>query len=210
VDENGAVLAKNGVTVTIDGLTPAVTTTTNTDGKFEFLNVRNGTYNLSFSRTGLATFRRFGLPHVGGDQPTYLGTTTITQVSTSTVTALNATTSATNGTVTLNLTFANPVPMGTYRAAIFAGTGASVNQTTGMLLFTFTSSPAFPTTSYSTTITVGRATFTNAGFAAGTTVYLAAFGSTASLFSYSDPATGRFVYPALNATSSPVVSVVVP
>jgi hypothetical protein len=88
VDENGIQLAKTGVVVALDGVTPAVTATSDADGRFTLSNVRNGTYNITYSRTGYGTFRRIGVGHVGGDQATFLGTSTVSQVSTQTITNL--------------------------------------------------------------------------------------------------------------------------
>lgn len=211
IDENGAILAKSGVTVSVDGASPAITATTDADGKYTLANVRNGTYNLTYSRTGLATFRRFGLGHVGGDQPTYLGTLTITQVSTQTVTGFTAVSNAGAGTVTLTFTISSPTPPSAFRYALFASATSPASPTNGILLFT---GNAFPATSgmntFTFSTTVSRTNFTNAGFASGTAVNLTAYGSTSSLFSYSDPATGRFVYPALSTSPSPAVVVVVP
>ena len=211
VNENGTLLSKSGVTVSIDGANPAITATTDVDGKYTLANVRNGTYNLTYSRAGLATFRRFGLGHVGGDQPTYLGTLTITQVSTQTVTGFSAVPNTGAGTVMLTFTMSSPTPPSAFRYALYASATSPAGPTNGILLFT---GNVFPTTSGMNTLTfsttVNRITFTNAGFASGTTVNLAAYGSTSLLFSYSDPSTGRFVYPALNTTASPTATIVVP
>lgn len=210
VDENGSPLAKSGVVISIDGANPTATATSGTDGKFELPGVKSGTYNLSFTRNGLTTFRRFGLAHVGGDQPTYLGSVTLSQASTVTVPAFSATTSPGSGTVTFNLTMASPTPTTVFRYAVLANSSNSVSPATSPILFTSSAASSTSVTSYTSSITLSRTTLTNAGFASGSTVYLAAVGSTAALVAYSDPATGRLVYPALNPTASPVISVVVP
>ena len=67
VDEYGSPFSKSGVTVMLDGVTPAATVTTNADGRYEFAALRTGTYNLSFSRTGLSTTRHICVGHAGGD-----------------------------------------------------------------------------------------------------------------------------------------------
>lgn len=210
VDENGAALSKSGVIVSIDGTSPAVTATSNADGRFELTSVRNGTYNLTYTRSGLATFHRYGLGHVGGDQPTYLGTVSLSQIATSSVTALSATSSLLNGTVTLVVTLTSPTPTTNFRYALFASSTGPVASATGTLLFTSAATSAFSTTSYTFSTVLSRTTLTNAGFTVGSTVYLAAFGSTAVTAGYSDPATGRVLYPALSPAASPTVSVVVP
>jgi Carboxypeptidase regulatory-like domain len=209
-DENGGLLAKNGVIVSIDGANPAISATTNADGKYEFTNVRAGTYNLTYTRTGLATFHRYGLGHIGGDQPTYLGTLSMSQVSSMTVPSFTATSNPSSASVSLSLNVASPTPTSTFRYALFASASPTVNPATATLLFTSTGTGTTTSTFYSFSTIVSRASLNNAGFATGTTVYLAAFGSTAVLAGYSDPATGRVTYPALNPTGSSVAAVVVP
>ncbi|MBD2768782.1 carboxypeptidase regulatory-like domain-containing protein [Hymenobacter sp. BT664] len=207
VDENGVQLSKTGVLVTLDGVTPAITATSDADGRFTLSNVRAGTYNIVYSRAGYGTFRRIGVGHVGGDQATFLGTSTMSQVSTQTITSL------TNGssnmiTVYLNLTVASPVPTNTFRVAFFASASPNPTPATGILISTSTiGSGGTFATYYSTTVGINRFSLTNAGFASGTTVYLAAFGATSVFPSYLDPATGRAVYPTFSTTSSPGIAV---
>lgn len=210
VDENGASIGKSGVVVSIDGTNPAVTATSDADGKYTFASLKNGTYNLTYLRSGLATFHRYGVGHVGGDQPTYLGTLTLSQVSTQSVPSFTASANPTTGIVALSVTVTSPTPTTTFRYALFAATGTPVNATTGSLVFTSSIITTAPTTSYTFQTSLTRASLNNLGFASGTTVNLAAYGSTASLASYSDPATGKFVYPALGTVSSPIATVVVP
>ncbi|GAA3953043.1 hypothetical protein GCM10022406_38490 [Hymenobacter algoricola] len=202
VDENGSSVAKNGVTVTLEGAT-SQTATSDANGRFEFLNMRNGTYNLTYTRAGYATARRFAVAHVGGDQPTFLGTTLVTQVSGSLVSNLSFGTASTTfvpATFTLN----NPNPANsTYRVSFFASTSPNVTSANGTLLTTFVlNGPGTTNTSFSKT------SFTNAGFPVGTTVYVVAYGSAANLASYTDPTTGRFVFTSLSPTPSNVASVV--
>jgi len=209
-DENGTQLSKAGVLVTLDGVTPAVTATSDVDGRFTLTNVRNGTYNLTFSRAGYATFRRLAVSHVGGDQPTFLGTSILSQLSTPVITTF------TNGApstaqVNVNLIINSPTPTNTFRAAFFASTSPNPTLANGI----YVTAVAFgtggaPTTSYPTSFPISRTSFINAGFASGTTVYVAAFGSTNFFASYIDVATGRVVYPTFNPTSSPVITVVIP
>jgi len=209
IDEQGtALLPKSGVVVSVDGANPAITATTNADGRFELPSVRTGTYNLTYSRAGLATFRRIGVGHVGGDQPTYLGPITISQTSTITVPAFAAFNSF--GNVAFNLTLVSPTPTTTFRYALLASATPMLTSSTAVVLTTSTAVANTNNTVHQTSISYSRTLLTNAGFASGTTVYLAATGSTSFSSTYSDPATGRLVYPALNQTISPVMSIVVP
>ena len=215
VDENGNLsTTKSGIVVSIDGTNPAVTATTNADGRFELANVRNGTYNLTYTKAGLATYHRYGLGHVGGDQPTYLGTTTITPVST--IYASNLSPSYSTGSVTLYFTLNNPVAISTFRFAVLASntstfTSSSSFVTSGITSPSYYSYPYTGTaTSTTYSISISKATLNSLGYNSGTPVYLAVVGSTSYYGSYSDPSTGRIVYPALNLTSPANTAVVVP
>ena len=207
VDEYGIATAKSGVTVTLDGVTPAATATTNADGRYEFVGVRNGTYNVTFSRTGLATFRRFGIGHVGGDQPTFLATSIITATSTTSIGTVSVSNQSNNNNVTLNIPFANAgVPAGNllrFIPFISASSGTTAANGTPLPLFSTTTSP-LPNAN------ISRATLNNLGFASGTTVYLVLYGAPTFLPSYNDPLTGRVFYAGITAASSNQVSFVVP
>ncbi|MGY3087994.1 hypothetical protein ACVWYF_001027 [Hymenobacter sp. UYAg731] len=204
-DEYGNLLTKSGVTVTLEGVTPAATATTNADGRYEFTNLRNGTYNLSFSRTGLATVRRLGVAHVGGDQPTFLGTNSISAPSTTTLGNLSVSgQSATS--VTLNIPYTNPgTPSGLFtRLAIYASSSPGVTAANGSLLtiYSVSSSPLIAGFT--------KATFNSAGFASGTAVYMVVYGAPAVLTTFTDPLTGRLTYNGLTAVSSNQVAFIVP
>jgi Carboxypeptidase regulatory-like domain len=203
VDEFGNPLAKNGVTVTLDGVTPAATATTNADGRYEFTSLRNGTYNLSFSRTGLGSIRRIGVGHVGGDQPTFLGTNTISAPSTTTIGNVAANSISSNG-VTINIPFSNTnAPSGSLlRFAVYASSSPNVTAATGTLLANISNA------SNSLNFTILKSTLNANGFASGTAVYVVVYGVPAVLTSYSDPTTGRIMYNGLGTASNQVAFIV--
>ena len=211
VDEVGVSQPKAGVQVSIDNTAPALTAITDADGRYTFASVPSGSYNLTFSRAGFATTRRIGVAHIGGSQPTYAGVTAVSQPSTLAITGLTAVPMGSSpALVQVTLSFVSPAPTGSFRYALFASTTPNVTAANGVSLAIVSASPASPATTYQSTGNFTRFTFTNAGFAPGSTVYLVAYGSTATLSSYADPATGRVVYPALNGVASPVATVVVP
>ncbi|RYU83773.1 carboxypeptidase regulatory-like domain-containing protein [Hymenobacter persicinus] len=203
VDENGSntTLAKSGVTVTLEGAT-TLTATTDANGRYEFPGVRNGTYNMTYSRTGLATLRRFAVTHVGGDQPTFLGLATLSQVS-NTVAGNLVLGSPTATSIPLTMLVTNPNPATNFRVSFFASTTPGVTSATGTLVTTF-----ILTNGGVVNLSLARTSLQNVGFATGSTIYLVAYGSAVNLASYVDPLTGRFVYPSLNPTPSNVVSFV--
>ncbi|WP_310394538.1 carboxypeptidase-like regulatory domain-containing protein [Hymenobacter sp.] len=213
VDENGSPLAKAGVLVAVDGVTPAITATSDADGRFTLSNLRSGTYNLTFTRQGYSTFRRFGVGHVGGDQPTFLGTVTISQPSTQAIPIFSAGTpsSANPSSVPFTLGFTSQSPTTNYRYVLFASASPNPTAASGALLqngnITINGSPS---TTIQLTLLVNRAQFINAGFAPGTTVYVIAYGSTTFTAFYVDAATGRTVFPTLNPQGSSVTTLIVP
>lgn len=204
-DEYGNAIPKNGVSVTLEGVTPAATVTTDANGRYEFTSLRNGTYNLAFNRSGLALVRRLGVAHVGGDQPTFLGTSSISAPSTTTVGPVSVTNVSSAG-VSLSIPFSNPgMPAGNFaRFAIYASANSGTTAANGTLLTTFSSSTS------PLNVTFSKATFNSAGFASGTTVYVVVYGAPAVLTGYNDPLTGRVVYNGLTAVSSNQVAITVP
>lgn len=203
VDEYGNALVKSGVTVTLEGVTPAATATTNADGRYEFTGLRNGTYNLTFAKTGLGLIRRVGVGHVGGDQPTFLGTNTLSAVSTTVIGNVSVS-SVTSTGISISFPFTNnSAPSGSFlRFAVYAGAAPGVNSTTGTLLFFLTSSGS------SLNTTISRSALNTAGFASGTPVYVVLYGAPSSLIGYSDPTNGRVVYPGLGPVSNQVAFIV--
>lgn len=204
-DEYGNALSRSGVTVTLDGVVPATTATTNADGRYEFAALRNGTYNLTYSRTGLATVRRLGVAHVGGDQPTFLGTNNISAPSTTTLGFLSVSNQTTTS-VTLNIPYSNPgTPSGLFtRLAIYASSSPGVTAANGTLL-TIYSVNASPLAAF-----FSKATFNSAGFASGSAVYIVVYGAPSVLTTYTDPLTGRFTYNGLTTVSSNQIAFIVP
>lgn len=205
VDEYGAATARSGVTVTLDGVTPAAISTTNADGRYEFIGVRNGTYNLTFSRTGLGALRRLGVAHVGGDQPTFLGTSTISATTTTSVGTISVTNLSPTG-VQLFIPFTNAgAPAGFFNrfvAFISATPGATAVNGTPLFL---------PSSSVSPLVTnISKATLNSLGFASGTAVYLVVYGTPNFLAGFNDPLTGRVIYSGLSAAPSNQLAFIIP
>lgn len=196
-DEAGVATAKAGTTVTVDNQTPALTATTDADGRFQFAGLKAGTYNFTYSRTGYGTMKRFGVGHVGGDQPTYLGNQGMSAVATPSITGFNFGSSSSNSYIPFSISLNMASPSG--RVIVFFGNTNSVSSAN------FSSS----TSAYSNsgngslmTGTANKSTLNSFGMASGTTAYAIAYSTPANLFAYSDPATGRMVYPSLGAPSS--------
>ena len=206
-DENGAPIDRSGISVTVDNASPKLTATTDAAGKFAFDNVPAGTYNLTFARTGLGTFRRLSVAHLGGPNPTFLPNVSLSQVSGTVVTALTSATPAANGNLLLQTSATNANPANQLRVAVFVAPAAGVTAATGTLLGVY----AVTTTAAGTQgIAVRTADLRSAGIAAGATVYAVAYGAPVTNPGYVDPATGRTTYANLNLTASPALSFVAP
>lgn len=218
LDENGQVLSKAGVLVTLANVSPQLTQTTDANGRYEFTNVRSGTYNLVFSRIDLGTYKVFGFSHTGGDQPSvvpgiyYGGSIPLIGFSSVNILSLTA------GLPVYNPNGAVYVPIQAAFGAgsnyaqsyvLYAGTGPGVNSSTGTLLQPSSFSGG---SSYLVNVRLSKVQLNAAGFSTGTRIYLVAHALSSYYFSYSytDAATGRTVFPAMNPNASSEISVVVP
>jgi len=220
VSEDGVALAKAGVTVTITSVTPQLTQTTDANGRYEFTNLRNGTYNLTFSRSDLGLFKMFGYGHVGGDQPTVVGSaagptylTAVSRTAISNLTVMSPRFDPQFGYYALfNGFVSNPVSLSPYRGvAIYGSTGPGTTSAIGTLIGRYFVYQGSGGGSSSTNIQVSRADFTAAGFASGSTVSAIVYGVPDYYnVSYIDTATGRTVFSGINPVGSQVVTFIVP
>lgn len=62
----------SGVTITALGKDKVYTVSSDKMGRFEFVNLPTGTYELHFEKSGFGTLKQFGVKHLGG-QPTVIG-----------------------------------------------------------------------------------------------------------------------------------------
>ena len=206
-DENGAALDRSGVSVSLDNTSPKLTATTDAAGKFAFDNVPAGTYNLTFARSGLGTFRRLSVAHLGGPDPTFLPNVTLAQVSGTVVSTLASAGPAANGNLMLQTTAANPNGATQLRVAVYVAATTGVTAANGTLLGVY----AVNTTATGAQgIVVRTADLRSAGIAAGATAYAVAYGAPVTNPSYVDPSTGRTLYADLNGTASPTLTFVAP
>lgn len=205
LDEQGADLAKNGVTVALARTSPALTATSDANGRFELPNVPSGTYDVAFTYPNLPMMRRFQVAHAGGSQPTNLGPTTLALASGTVVAGLTFGTPQPGTAVPFTVTVANANAVTTYYVALFANTTAGVTAATGKLVAAYSF-----TGGVSSNTRLTKASLEGAGFPSGSQVYVAVYGSPAASPAYFDPSTNRNVYPSLNPTASPESSLVVP
>ena len=205
ISEVGTLMARNGILVTVEGVTPAITATTDVNGRYEFPNLRAGTYNLVYSRSDLSTNRRI-IAHIGGDQPTFAFTTTVTQASSTRISDLTATTTSTSIDLLLGL-FNQNIPVGgVYRYAVYISSNPTITATDGIQYGGVTYGVNKFTDDKATVANprLAASTLNSMGFASGTQVYAVVFGLPVSFPAYTDLTTGRGILTGLGAPSQVV------
>jgi hypothetical protein len=179
-----------GTIISIDGTTYA--TTANSEGKYTFTNIPQGTYSLTFTKgSQYAPMKANNISHVGG------GTTLIPLVSicwypTHYLTAFSATISG--GQITLSGTSTSMRD----QIAIYIGTSSSVSSAPGSFKKLF----VLGTNNYSLLVNYPVGLFTGLGFYPSQTVYFRAYGiNTSGNSYYIDNQNGQPIYPAVSSSS---------
>lgn len=216
-DKTNVLSDHGGVAVTIDGQA-GIRATTNSTGDYVFGNLPYGTYTLSFTKEGIGTYRLFGLRHTDGTAPgdssslprvVQLGkqsTTSITSFTLAGNTYAGDSTQTDGSGVTFRATI-SPAPSSASRAYIrhFLSTEPTVSSTN----YTY-ASPLTALLSNNALSGFSKNALLKAGFKAGQTVYVRAYGDSFQSNQYVDPETGLRRFPNVNATSPPALSFVVP
>lgn len=214
-DKTNQLTNASGVNITVIGQSEKTTTTGN-DGRFKLEGLAFDNYDLSFSKTGYGTFKIFGIDH--RKQPnTPSGTVSTTQlsnvinmgaVSASSVTSLTALDYTYNEGPGIEYSYSiDPVPSTSNRGYI--RTFLSKNYTissTNYLAYSLTKSVLSNNT---------KGGFTNEelfafGFNKGDSVYVKVYGDSFYSNDYTEPSTGKRVFPNLNSVSRDAVNFVIP
>lgn len=198
-----------GIKVTITNLAN-VSTTTDATGRYSFENVAFDLYDLEFSKTGYGTFKLYGVTHAYNASTNYtqLPLVGFGKLSTTTVTSLTVSGNTIGGEPGVTFDYGlSPAPSTASRAFVryFLGTTAGVSSTsysafTGLLNFSNLSN----ITGFSKSQLLGY------GFTSGQTVYVRMYGDSFRSNEYTDPNTGKTIFPNINTTTAPAVSFVVP
>jgi hypothetical protein len=201
-DEFGVAVAdKSGVTITVDGTTPPLTATTNTNGKYQIDNLPTGTWDLVFSKTGCATYKSLGFSFVGGVKPRVFNMI-LSQLTSTLITNLDVSQySATQ--MSINLTISPATPAGYYRYIRFYYSKNNPVTSTNYLSTSYLSTTSASLVNY-------LRSFDKATFPTGTTMYMVAYGESYYSYGYQDLTSGLYNYTTVNATGSNIVSVDVP
>ncbi|HAN64809.1 MAG TPA: carboxypeptidase regulatory-like domain-containing protein [Chitinophagaceae bacterium] len=204
-DEGTTPSDKSGMTVSVVGLTPAVSSVTDSDGKFLLADVPFGTYTLSYAKAGYGTYQKPSVVHSNtGTSTVITSTPSLGKVSTTQVTLAEVRTSGSD--IILSAT-TNPAGSSGNRRYIrfFLSNSASVSKDNYSYV-----SPAFVAQINPFETTLTAANLSSWGFASGQTVYIKVYGDSFWSNEYEDAGLGRKVFPNLNATASNTVSFLVP
>ena len=207
---------RSGVTVTIEGSAPAITATTDANGRFEFASQTLGTYNLVCSKTGFGTVTIRGIVHVGGTNPT-LVQTSLGQVPAFSATLFAANSQATGQGSVLFTATSSVIPVQGGGVTAFPNYRLFISKTNDVSLskFAYSTDVNFTydgqTGSYKNplTTTVQKGTLLANGFTSGNTAYAVLYPVNYGGSSNLDVATGVYSLSAFG-TPTPVVSFLVP
>jgi hypothetical protein len=200
---NALASTNSGMKVSVEGLGSQFSVLTDAAGKFVLENVPFGTYNLVYEKEGYGTFKRPGVEHkAGGTVLTDIPS--LGQLSTTKVTDFKA----------------NPSGLSVQVIATTDPGGNSGNRRYVRFFFSTQSSVSstnyqvFSSTFISQENPFGRVFTGNElaalGLTPGTVVFIRAYGDSVFSNSYVDPVTNKTVFPNLNPTSAPAVSVTIP
>ena len=204
-DDGVTQIDNSGMTVRVEGITPGISASTDTDGKFTLSEVPFGEYTLIFEKSGYGTFKKFNIEHRNTGSPTFLTENpSLGQNSKTSIT--NLTTSTSNNTVTVAATIDPAASNGNNRyIRYFFSTQSEVSsEKFDAVLETFVAK----ITPYNLNLT--EESLDALGFQSGETVYAKCYGESFWSNQYEDPDLARSVFPNLNMTSADAVSFVVP
>jgi hypothetical protein len=193
-DEYGSKLFTNLSNTKVYIIGASDTVYTDTTGKFNFTNLKTGTYNLTFSKSGFGSVNK-NVNFIGDS--TFLSDTRLSAVPTFTVVSpLNVTISGTTATITGNI---SAVP--SYTAQVVVYVGSSVPTPTSYLLSSVVN---VSTTGTAFTAKFSTDQLSSAGFVSGQTINLSAYtiSTTSSSSSYENMTSGQTIYTAFNPTSA--------
>jgi hypothetical protein len=204
---DGTALANNsGVTVAVEGRN--ISATTDSTGRYVFTGLRTGTYNLTFTKSGYGTGKEIGYQFVGGGK-VFHETSSISKIPSFKITKLTASTNYSER-ISFTVTLSGTLPS-KGAVAIFVGTTPSVSSDPANYI-DYAIINLYSSTSTSANTSIYTSNLASYGISKGQTVYITAYSAPYNYYagSYTDLATGRSIFPALDFTPSNVVSVVVP
>lgn len=204
-DDGTAGVDNSGMTVTVDGSSPAVSAQTNSDGDFTIDKVPFGTYSLSFTKTDFGAYKYFDVTLTeSGSNYSITGTLDLGQRSDLTVS--NFTVYISHG----NIDYIGDVdPAGTVDIPKYVRIFYSSNVNVSNSNYSYYSE-AYQVVGNDFEIPITKEKLIEEGFESGSTVYLKIYGESYWNNSYEDPSIGKIVFPNLSPNSPDAVSFIVP
>lgn len=183
-----------------------LSTTSDSTGKYILNGLKNGIYNLVFSKPGYGTYILVGFNNNGNalDHPSIVPLTTLGKFSTTTLSAFYV--NVQNDSVVLRPTI-DPAGTADQPRGIrfFYGTDSTISNEN------FTAySKVYQLSNSTGILKVGPDYFYSLGFSAGDTIYIKGYGDAFFSNDYDDPQTGQHIFPNLNTTSPVSVSFILP
>jgi hypothetical protein len=193
----------SNMTVKVEGTTPVISATTDANGDVTLSDVPFGTYTILYEKSGFGTFKKFDIEHKN-NATAIINTPSIGEISTTQITNLQANVSGNDIIISVTT---NPAGSNgnTRYVRYFLSTDSNVSNEN----YTYFS-PGLVSQINPKEITLSNNDLTNAGFAAGETIFVKVYGDSFWSNAYDDPNLGRNVFPNLNMTSTNSVSFIVP
>ena len=201
-ERSNTLSSSEGMTVSIDGT--ILSTVTNASGSYQFENIPNDIYNLTFSKPGFGTFKLFGFSHTGtGNNSSIVPGKSLGQLSTTTIVSQSAT--LRGDSVQISATISPAATSAARRGVrIFFDNSAAVSSST------YKNFSQVYFTSNVPSVLFSKEDLYAMGFAAGSTVYARVYGDSFFANDYEEVSTGATVFPNLNTNSSAAVSFTLP
>jgi hypothetical protein len=201
-DINGKRLSDfSGVKISIEG--KDITATSAADGRFKLTGVSTGTYTIAVSKAGYCDRKSVSLQFVGGGEY-FLGTYSLYQIPNMKVTNLAVNVSASSELVNITGSIEGDLPSVTRNVRIYINPGNTVSSDPQKYVYITTAYMNGTTTTFSAPVYFG--TLAYYGINAGQSFSVVAYGESYSSSSYTDIATGKYIYTSLNSTPSNVVT----
>ncbi len=192
-----------GDTVSIDGTTKKAVT--DTGGLYTFTGLSTGSYSLTITKPGFGTDKIQNIQFVGGSSDTYRDVK-LSAPSTSNMASINDSIGPLTGNITVYGAIPTDVQARTFIA--FVGDNAGVSSATSSYLVNYTKN--VNAGAVKVLFVIPKSDLYDAGFAPGSTVYIAAYGvASLTASAYEDFSNGRTAYTSVSSTAA-TISIVVP
>ncbi|WP_282079012.1 carboxypeptidase-like regulatory domain-containing protein [Aquimarina algiphila] len=203
-DDDQSMVDNSGMSVSIEGSDPLITTTTDLNGNYSLKDVPFGTYNLVFEKEGFGIHKIFNIEHKDEGEFTLMANVLkLGQISNSMITATSV--RIEGNFIILNISRPMTENLLVKRIRIFYHKSDDVSNEVYTQF-----SPIIGTTGNPANLTFSISFFRSLGFESGETLWFKVYGDNFYSNSYEDPDLGRTVFPNVNTNTVDAISVVIP